>query len=68
MPCLLVDYVSYVVELDVKEYFSTYTSLLDIRNCYIKAATLFEKNMKRLQDPRGDGGDSGQGSNMMSMF
>jgi len=63
----IADFVSYTVELDVKAYHNAYLQLSDIRNCYIKASSLFSKNMKRLADPRGEGEDGGN-RNVMSMF
>lgn len=61
------DYQRHVNCLDVKQYFSAYTMLVDMRNCYAKAHALFAKNQKRLADPRGDGGE-GPDRGVMSMF
>jgi len=62
------DFNEYKIALDVKAYHSAYVHLSDIRNCYIKAHVLFNKNMKRLADPRGEGQDGEHGRNVMSMF
>ena len=52
--------------LDVRQYHLVFNHLTDLRNNYLKAHVLFAKNMKRLTDPRGEGGDGGR--NVMSMF
>merc|ERR1719408_391186 len=59
------DYQAYVVAIDVKQYHAAYTQLTDIKNNYLKAHVLFAKNMKRLNDPRGEGED-GRSANVMS--
>jgi hypothetical protein len=61
------DYVKYVAALDTKQYHSAFCQLTDLQNCYIKAHVLFERNAKRLRDPRGEG-SSGDRGNVMSMF
>ena len=43
-----------------------FNHLTDMRNNYLKAHVLFAKNMKKLNDPRGDG--EGKTANVMSMF
>uniref|UniRef100_A0A7S0LPP2 Proteasome activator PA28 C-terminal domain-containing protein n=1 Tax=Coccolithus braarudii TaxID=221442 RepID=A0A7S0LPP2_9EUKA len=65
-PPQLADYRRYAAALDVKQYHASYLQLTDLRNCYIKARVLFEKNSKRLADPRGDGEGGDRG--VMSMF
>merc|ERR1712070_558214 len=64
---LLEDYIQYVAALDVRQYHAAFCQLTDIQNNYIKASVLFQKNQKRLSDPRGDGA-SGDRGNVMSMF
>lgn len=66
LPPQLADYRRYTAALDVKQYHAAYSQLTDLRNCYIKARVLFEKNHKRLLDPRGDGEGGDRG--VMSMF
>jgi hypothetical protein len=61
------DYKQYLVNIDVKQYHTAYTSLTDIKNFYMRAHVLFAKNMKRLSDPRGEGEDGGR-VHSMSMF
>jgi len=61
------DYHEYVVCLDVRQYHLVFNHLTDMRNNYLKAHVLFAKNIKKLSDPRGEGGD-GRGGNVMSMF
>ena len=61
------DYREYVVCVDVRQYHLVFNHLTDMRNNYIKAHVLFAKNMKRLNDPRGEGAD-GRSGNVMSMF
>ena len=60
------DYQEYVVCVDVRQYHLCFNHLTDMRNNYLKAHVLFEKNMKKLTDPRGDG--DGKSVNVMSMF
>ena len=60
------DFVRYTVALDVKQYHAAYSQLCSLRDYYLKAHTLIQKNMKRLLDPRGDGGGADRG--VMSMF
>jgi len=60
------DYQEYVVCVDVRQYHLCFNHLTDMRNNYLKAHVLFEKNMKKLTDPRGDG--EGKSVNVMSMF
>jgi hypothetical protein len=62
----IADFVSYAVAIDVKQYQSTKSQLTSLRNCYLKAHALVTKNMKKLADPRGDGGGTERG--VMSMF
>ena len=61
------DYKQYLLNIDVKQYHTAYTSLTDIKNFYMRAHVLFAKNMKRLSDPRGEGEDGGR-VHSMSMF
>ena len=65
-PKPLPDYQEYVVCVDVRQYHLVFNHLTDMRNNYIKAHVLFAKNMKKLNDPRGDG--EGKTANVMSMF
>jgi hypothetical protein len=65
-PPQLADFRRYAAALDVKQYHAAYCQVTDMRNCYIKARVLFEKNMKRLNDPRGEGEGGDRG--VMSMF
>ena len=60
------DFVRYTVALDVKQYHASYSQLCSLRDYYLKAHVLLQKNMKRLLDPRGDGGGADRG--VMSMF
>ena len=62
----LPDYKEYVVSVDVRQYHLVFTHLTDLRNNYLKAHVLFDRNMKKLADPRGDG--DGKAANVMSMF
>ena len=61
------DYFEYVVCVDVRQYHLVFNHLTDLRNSYLKAHVLFAKNMKKLNDPRGEG-ESGTSRNVMSMF
>lgn len=61
------DYFEYVVSVDVRQYHLVFNHLTDMRNNYLKAHVLFAKNMKKLNDPRGEGSD-GRSANVMSMF
>ena len=60
------DYTEYVVCVDVRQYHLMFNHLTDLRNNYLKTHVLFAKNMKKLNDPRGDG--DGKTANVMSMF
>ena len=51
----------------MRQYHLVFNQLTDMRNNYLKAHVLFAMNMKRLQDPRGEGSD-GSSRNVMSMF
>jgi len=61
------DYTAYLTAVDVKQYHTVFSQLTAVRNSYITAHCIFSKNMKRLNDPRGEGED-GQSRNVMSMF
>jgi len=61
------DYTAYLVSVDVKQYHQVFGQLTVVRNNYVKAHQLFNKNMKRLSDPRGEG-ENGQSVHTMSMF
>ncbi|EOD04781.1 hypothetical protein EMIHUDRAFT_414292 [Emiliania huxleyi CCMP1516] len=63
----LADYEDYTAALDVKHYHLGKEALVDLRNGYMKAAALFNKNLKRLSDPRGEASGGGY-KNTMSMF
>ena len=64
-PPAIADYKEYVLAVDVRQYHACFTQLSDIRNNYVRAHLLFEKNAKRLSDPRGEGEGGG---NVMTMF
>ena len=66
-PAGYADYKAYVLDIDVKNYHSSFCALTDIKNSYLKAHMLFAKNLKRLADPRGEGED-GRPVHAMSMF
>lgn len=66
-PEAFADYHAYLTSVDVKQYHLVFSQLTDVRNNYLKAHVLFSKNMKRLNDPRGEGEDGGS-RNVMSMF
>ena len=64
---MIADFVEYTAALDTKQYHTIGYQLNEITNYYLKAHLLFEKNAKRLADPRGEG-EGGGGGNVMSMF
>merc|ERR1740117_38562 len=52
----IADLAVYVVALDVKQYHTCKSQATSIRNAYLKTQVLLTKNMKKLVDPRGEGG------------
>ena len=60
------DYEKLVVALDVRHFYTFYHNLVDLRDICLRAEDMCTKNLRRLQDPRGEGAGGNRG--VMSMF
>lgn len=61
------DGLSHVVALDVQTYFHLYHTLLIVRDSYVVVGDTIEKNLSKIEAPKGQGG-CGRGGGGMSMY